>query len=234
MMVLVGTWLFGSYKAGRAFMLIEAFTVFLALIGTTLSCLTTGARVTYAMGRDEEVPSHFGLLHGKNLTPYRAIWTLAALSAVIGIATVSIYLGGTTPSALEDKYHNVWYSFGVFNPALLSKLPNTLVIVTLVSNFGTFLLYMLTNFVAIVAFRKHDSFHGFKHMVVPVFGLVANLVCMLFYIVGPFMVSGMSFKESFIALGVCAAWGVYGGVHFMRNSQTKPVFLTEKPASAGT
>ena len=56
MMVLVGTWAFGSYSAGKAFMLIEAFTVFLALIGTTLSCMNTGARVTYAMGRDEEVP----------------------------------------------------------------------------------------------------------------------------------------------------------------------------------
>ena len=65
MMVIVGTWLFGSYSAGRAFMLVQAFTVFLALIGTTLSCLSTGARVTYAMGKDEEVPEHFGMLHGK-------------------------------------------------------------------------------------------------------------------------------------------------------------------------
>jgi amino acid transporter len=97
MMVIVGTWLFGSASAGRAFMLVQAITVFLALIGTTLSCLSTGARVTYAMGKDDEVPSHFGLLHGKRLTPYRAIWTLAAISAVIGIATVSNYLGGTTP-----------------------------------------------------------------------------------------------------------------------------------------
>ena len=56
MMVLVGTWLFGSYAAGKAFMLVQAGTVFLALIGTTLSCMNTGARVTYAMGRDEEVP----------------------------------------------------------------------------------------------------------------------------------------------------------------------------------
>ena len=56
MMVLVGTWLFGSYAAGKAFMLVQAGTVFLALIGTTLSCINTGARVTYAMGRDEEVP----------------------------------------------------------------------------------------------------------------------------------------------------------------------------------
>lgn len=38
-------------------MLAEAVTVFLALIGTTLSCINTGAGVTFAMGRDEEVPS---------------------------------------------------------------------------------------------------------------------------------------------------------------------------------
>ena len=88
MMVIVGTWLFGSPKAGWWFMFIQAITVFLALIGTTLSCICTGARVTYAMGRDDEVPSHFGMLHGKNLTPHRAIWTLAAVSAVIGIFAV--------------------------------------------------------------------------------------------------------------------------------------------------
>jgi basic amino acid/polyamine antiporter, APA family len=231
MMVLVGSWLFGSPAAGRAFMLVQAATVFLALIGTTLSCLSTGARVTYAMGRDDEVPSHFGLLHGKRLTPHRAIWTLAVLSAVIGIATVSIYLGGTTPAPLDPKYNNIWYSFGIFKPETYAKLPNTLVIVTLVSNFGTFLLYMLTCVVAIVAFREHQSFNGFKHFFVPLFGLVANLVCMLFYLVGPFTVSGMSVKEPYIALGVCALWGLYGAVYFVKASKKKarPVFV-DKPA----
>src|SRR5271167_1372923 len=116
MMVIVGTWLFGSYSAGRAFMLVQAFTVFLALIGTTLSCINTGARVTYAMGKDEEVPSHFGLVHGKYLSPHRAIWTLVIISMVVGILTTTIYLGGTTPAALDPKYHNIWYSFGIFKP----------------------------------------------------------------------------------------------------------------------
>ncbi len=76
-MQLVGAWAFGSANAGWWFMMIEACTVFLALIGTTLSCVNTGARVTYAMGRDEEMGAHFGLLHGKNATPHRCIWTLA-------------------------------------------------------------------------------------------------------------------------------------------------------------
>ncbi len=232
MMVIVGTWLFGSPAAGRAFMLVQAATVFLALIGTTLSCLSTGARVTYAMGRDEEVPGHFGMLHGKRLTPHRAIWTLAILSAVIGIVTTLVYLGGTTPAALEPKYHNFWYGFGIFAPETYARLPNTLVIVTLVSNFGTFMLYMLTCIVAMVAFREHHSFSGFKHVFVPLFGLVANLVCMLFYLVGPFTVSGMSVKEPYIALGVCVAWGLYGAFYFVRASKRKgkSVLVVEKPA----
>ena len=230
MMVIVGTAIFGSAAAGRAFMLIEAATVFLALIGTTLACLNTGARVTYAMGRDEEVPGHFGMLHGENLTPHRSIWTLAVISAIIGMVTVTIYLGGTTPAPLDPKYHNFWYSFGLFAPETMAKLPNTLVIVTLISNFGTFVLYMVTCLIAMVAFHQHDQFHGFKHVVVPVFGLLANLACMLFYLIGPFTVSGMSVKEPFIALGVCAAWGVYGAVYFARNSQRKGrSMLSERP-----
>ena len=233
MMVIAGTWLFGSAAAGKAFMLVQAFTVFLALIGTTLSCLSTGARVTYAMGRDEEVPSHFGLLHGKTMSPHKAIWTLAVISAIIGIITVTVYLGGqsTAPAALDK--HNFWYSIGIFAPEAYTKLPNTLVIVTLISNFGTFLLYMITCWIAMVAFKEHHTFNGFKHVVIPVLGLLANLACMLFYLIGPFMVSGMSWKEPYIALAVVAVWGIYGAIYFLKSSKTKgkEILLSSKPAS---
>jgi amino acid transporter len=234
MMVIVGTHIFGSASAGRAFMLVEAFTVFLALIGTTLACLNTGARVTYAMGRDEEVPEHFGMLHGDNLTPHRSIWTLAIISAIIGMVTVFCYLGGTTPSPLDAKYHNFWYMFGLFDPDVISKFPNTLVIITLISNFGTFMLYMITCVIAMVAFHQHHQFHGFKHVVVPIFGLVANLVCMLFYLVGPFAVAGMSVKEPYIALLICGLWGAYGAWYFVRSSKKKgkAVLIEKRPAVA--
>jgi amino acid transporter len=228
MMVIVGTWLFGSSEAGWWFMFIQAITVFLALVGTTLSCMSTGARVTYAMGRDAEVPSHFGMLHGKNLTPHRAIWTLAGVSSVAGIFAVLMYLCGPAATdalntALTDAQKNsVWYpSFLLFSTETAKNLPNSLLIVTLASNFGTFLLYMLTCGIAIVAFREHHSFNGFKHMVVPVFGVAANLVCMLFYLVGPFMVTGMSKLEPYIALGVAAAWGIYGAAYFVFASHSK-------------
>jgi len=234
MMVITGTWLFGSATAGKAFMLVQAFTVFLALIGTTLSCLSTGARVTYAMGRDEEVSSHFGLLHGKTMSPHKAIWALAVISAIIGIVTVSVYMGGqaTAPAALDK--HNFWYSFGIFAPETYTKLPNTLLIVTLVSNFGTFLLYMFTCAIAMVAFKEHHTFNGIKHVVIPVLGLLANLAIMLFYIIGPFTVAGMSWKEPFIALGVCAVWGIYGALYFLKSSKSKgkEVLLSSKPVSA--
>ena len=74
MMIMVGDAILGPGR-GRTFMLCQAVTVFLALIGTNLSCINTGARVTYAMGKDQEAPENFGLLHSRNLTPYRAIWT---------------------------------------------------------------------------------------------------------------------------------------------------------------
>src|SRR5215468_8414411 len=127
MMIIVGTWLFGSAAAGKAFMLVQAFTVFLALIGTTLSCMNTGARVTYAMGRDEEVPEHFGLLHGEKLTPHRAIWVLATITAVIGAYGAIFYFAGG--SAPDDKTiatlpHDIWYSLGMSSNASLSSLPN--------------------------------------------------------------------------------------------------------------
>jgi amino acid transporter len=224
MMIIAGTWAFGSPAAGKAFMLVQAFTVFLALIGTTLACMNTGARVTYAMGRDKEVPEHFGMLHGENLTPHRAIWTLAVIAAVLGIATIIFNFCG--PAALTDEVikglpQNAWYSFGVFSHDTAMKIPQSLLVTTLVSNFGTFLLYMMTCIISMIAFSQHHMFNGFKHMVIPVFGLFANLACMIFYLVGPFLVPGMSAKEPYIALGIVALWGIYGLYYFTSTSKAQ-------------
>src|ERR1700680_1236603 len=232
MMTIIGNALLGGH--GQAFMMLEALTVFLALIGTTLSCINTGARVTYAMGRDEEVPEHFGLLHGKNLTPHRAIWVLATISAVIGAYAALFYFAGG--SAPDDKTiatlpHNIWYSMGMSSNASLSALPNGLLLVTLTSNFGTFLLYGLTNIVCIVAYSERHEFHGFKHMVVPIFGAVANFACLAFYVIGPLEGLG-SVKEPLMAVAISAIWGIYGGIYFVRNSKKKgkETILVTKPA----
>jgi basic amino acid/polyamine antiporter, APA family len=224
MMQIVGTWVFGSPQAGWWFMFIQAITVFLALIGTTLACMNTGARVTFAMGRDDEIAGNLGKLHGKNLTPHVAVWTLAVISMIVGIFGVALYFCGgaaLTDDTIKTLPHNIWYSFGIISHDAAANIPQSLLIITLASNFGTFLLYMMTCIIAIVAFREHQSFHGFKHVVVPVFGLLANLLCMLFYLIGPFSVAGMSWKEPFVALGIAAVWALYGVVHFYTSSKKK-------------
>jgi amino acid transporter len=225
MMKLAGAALFNNSAGGTWFMLFEALTVFLALVGTTLSCINTGARVTYAMGRDDEVPSHFGMLHGKTLTPHRAIWTLAVLSAVIGILSVAFYFCGgaaVKDSDIATLPKNIWYSFGIFSHDTAAAIPQGLLLMALASNFGTFLLYMLTNGTAIVAFIEHHTFSGFKHLVVPVFGLLANFVCMLFYLIGPLgLVEGMSWKESYGALAIAAIWAIWGAMYFLFASKVK-------------
>jgi amino acid transporter len=215
-------------------MLVEALTVFLALIGTTLSCMNTGARVTYAMGRDEEVPEHFGFLHGDNLTPHRAIWTLAVISAILGgYAAIYFFAGASAPDdkTIATLPHNIWYAFGMSSNASLTSMPNGLALVTLISNFGTFAVYGLTNIICIVAYREHHMFHGLKHMAIPVFGAVANLACMAFYIIGPLEGLG-SVKEPLMAVGISIVWGIYGAIYFSRNSRKrgKETILAAKPA----
>jgi APA family basic amino acid/polyamine antiporter len=220
MMIIVGDAIFGTGH-GRTFMLIEAATVFLALIGTTLSCMNTGARVTYAMGKDQELPDSMGLLHSRNLTPHRAIWTLAFISAIIGCLTVVVYFGdGSAPSdsAIAALPHGFWSSFGYTTHDKMAALPNTFLTTTLASNFGTFLLYMLSCLTCLVCFHGHPRFNFIKHLVIPVFGLLANLACMVFYLVGPFMGYGTK-MEPLIALGIALVWGIYGGVYFVRASK---------------
>ncbi len=69
---------------GTAFAMLLAATVVIALVGTALSCLNTGVRVTYAMGKDGELPAVFGFLHGKYRTPHVAIIVLVIISAIVG------------------------------------------------------------------------------------------------------------------------------------------------------
>jgi amino acid transporter len=233
MMVIVGDALLGAGR-GRIFMLLEAFTVFLALIGTTLSCMNTGARVTYAMGKDREVRGHFGLLHNKNFTPHRAIWTLAVISAILGCVAVSLAFGdGSVPSAdtLAAIPHGIWSSFGYGSHDRLAALPNSLLTITLASNFGTFILYALSCVLCMVAYHKHPNYSVIRHRIIPVFGLCANLACMCFYLIGPFLGIGTK-MEPLLALGIAAVWGLYGGFYFLSSGKATgrtPIMQTRTP-----
>jgi len=222
MMIMVGDGLLGQGH-GKYFMLAEAITVFLALIGTTLSCMNTGARVTYAMGKDDEAPEHFGILHAGSLSPRKAIWTLAVISAVIGVIAVVLVFGDAsapTDAAIAALPHGIFSNFGYLSHDQLAALPNSLLTITLTSNFGTFILYALSCLLCIVAYHRRHDYSVVRHLLVPGFGLLANIVCMAFYLISPIFGLG-TFKEPLLALGISAAWGIYGAYYFVRSSKTK-------------
>jgi amino acid transporter len=231
MMIMVGDGLLGQGH-GKYFMLAEAVTVFLALIGTTLSCMNTGARVTYAMGKDDEAPEHFGILHAGSLSPRKAIWTLAVISAVIGVIAVVLVFGdASAPSdaAIAALPHGIFSNFGYLSHDQLAALPNSLLTITLTSNFGTFILYALSCLLCIIAYHRRHDYSVVRHLLIPGFGLLANIVCMAFYLISPVFGLG-TFKEPLLALGISGVWGIYGAIYFIRSSKAKgkAVLLTVK------
>ncbi|MFZ0393456.1 MAG: APC family permease [Terracidiphilus sp.] len=234
MMIIVGDWLLGQGH-GKYFMEAEAITVFLALIGTTLSCMNTGARVTYAMGKDDEAPEHFGMLHAKSLSPRRAIWTLAIISAVIGVVAVTMVFGdagAVSDATIAALPHGILSSWGYPSHATLAAMPNSLLTITLTSNFGTFILYALSCFLCIVAYHKRPDYNVVLHLLIPGFGLIANLVLMAYYLISPVFGLG-TFKEPLLALAISAVWGAYGAYYFVKSSKKKgkAILLESKEAS---
>jgi amino acid transporter len=179
--------------------------------------MNTGARVTYAMGKDKELGSGLGSLHVKNQSPHRAIWMLATISAIVGCVAVLVAFGdggAPTDAAIAAIPHGLLSSFGYTTHAKMAALPNTLLTVTLASNFGTFILYGLSCILCLMAYHGHPQFVFWKHVAVPVLGLLANFGCMCAYIVFPFIGIGTK-MEPLLALGIAAVWAVYGGYYFI-------------------
>jgi amino acid transporter len=86
MIRLVGDSLLGGIGFGLT--IVIALTVALAILGTTLSAMNTGVRITYAMAQDAEMPEPLGLLHGSYATPHTAVWAMVIVSAIVGIIGV--------------------------------------------------------------------------------------------------------------------------------------------------
>ena len=93
MAILVGNSVLGGI--GFGLMISIAVTVFLAILGTTLSCLNTAVRVSYAMAQDKEMPELLGAMHGRFATPHRAIWVLVVVSSLIAAVGVQSVVGLT-------------------------------------------------------------------------------------------------------------------------------------------
>jgi amino acid transporter len=174
-------------STGTTISLIVAVTVLLALIGTTLACLNTGVRVTYTMAKDKEMPSVLGLLHGRFATPHGGIWVLTGLSALIGIYAVDPY-----------TVHPITQ-------------------VTLASNTGTFLVYGMTCFIAVIAFSHRHDKNIFRHYVIPILGALMNIAMLLAVVYLAVKSGGQGASDAYKALGTVALWMVLGGIWFVVN-----------------
>jgi amino acid transporter len=82
--------LIGNSLGGIGFglMVVISITVALAILGTTLSAMNTGVRITFAMAQDREMPEPLGLLHTSYVTPHMAVYAMVAVSAIIGVIGV--------------------------------------------------------------------------------------------------------------------------------------------------
>jgi hypothetical protein len=143
------------------------------------------------------------------------------ISAIVGVICVSIAFGdGPAPKDSDIKAlpQGIMSSFGYSTHDKMAALPNTLLLMTLTSNFGTFLLYGLSCVICMVAFHKHPMYNPLKHLFIPLFGVVANVGCMLAYLILPFMGYGTK-MEPFGALGLAAVWAIYGLIFFARSSK---------------
>jgi basic amino acid/polyamine antiporter, APA family len=89
---------------------------------------------------------------------------------------------------------------------------------------------MLSCATCIVCYHKHPNFRVVRHLAILVFGLVANLACMAFYLIGPFVGYGTK-KEPPLALGIVLAWGAYGWLYFaLSTKRVKHTALAEDRA----
>jgi APA family basic amino acid/polyamine antiporter len=112
------------------------------------------------------------------------------------MATVSAVIGG----------------FGVLSVTNLTA-------VTFLSNIGTFLLYGLTNLVALVAFRRAPRARTVKHVVVPLLGMVANIAMLLAVLYLGILGGGDTRTAALISVLAAAAWLVAGLAYFTVNTR---------------
>jgi amino acid transporter len=163
------------------------------------------------------------MLHSKTLSPHRALKTLSFITAVIGVISVSMLFGDA--GALSDATvaalpHGIFSSVGYMSHDMMAKLPNSLLMITLVSNFGTFILYALSCILCMVAYHKRPDHSLIKHTLIPLFGVLANIGCMAFYLIGPFLNIGTK-MEPYGALIIAFLWGAYGAIYFLKSSKAK-------------
>jgi len=201
----IGTAFFNNPNIGFILMIITAITVIIAILGTTLAAMNTGVRITFAMAQDDEMPEILGLMHGKYATPHTSIYAMVVVSAIIGAIGVS----------------------GIGGPAV------ALTGITLASNLGTFILYGLICALTMVSFLGTKEFKPLQHVVIPVLGIIGNII-MIGAIFGiGLTVGGTTTIETEIGLGISGVWLLVSVLYFVITSRSKGKHIVPPVAAMG-
>ena len=166
--------------------------------------------------------------------------TLACLNAGVRI-TYSMARDKEVPSILglmhgqfATPHAGIWIlaivsaAFGVYGVYSV----DTVTQITLASNFGTFLVYGATCFIAIVAFAGHKDLNVFKHYAVPGLGLLMNIAELAGIVYLAVVAGGSTSTDAWIAIGIVGVWIVLGFLWIALNPATKGQKLIADPKAA--
>ncbi len=185
---ILGDSLFGT-GAGFWLTLALAITVLLALIGTTLSSLSTGVRISYAMSQDRELPTTLGHLHRQHSTPHFGIIILTLVSAAIG-------------------------AYGVLSVDNLTQIT----LISNIGTFIFYGLTCLITLVASLDHLLGEQTNVWQTIVIPLAGAVLNFLMMFGVFYYGLTAGGATGADATLAIGVSIAFFVTGFVYLIGNS----------------
>lgn len=93
--------------------------------------------------------------------------------------------------------------------------------ITLASNLGTFILYGLICILTFVAFVGRQEFNLLKHGIVPVAGLLLNILMVLVIFVVGITSGGATAEATYMALALSGAWLAVSVIYFVVSSRQK-------------
>jgi len=192
MMRIVGDSIHNGFGFWLVFAL--ALTVFLALVGTTLSSLSTGARISYAMGEDRELPTYLSFVHNMFSTPYVGVIILTVVSAIIGSYGVIDVNKLTQVTLISNIGTFMFYGITCF--------------VTLVARLEHLL-------------DTEAESHPIRTILIPLLGFLFNLGMMVGVFYFGFTQGGASATNAQIAIIASVSFFIAGLVYFIGNSLTR-------------
>jgi len=93
--------------------------------------------------------------------------------------------------------------------------------ITLASNFGTFVLYGLTCMWTLIAFKGQPNFSVLKHGIIPVLGMITNVIMLVGIIYLYFTGNADSVEEADICFAIAGGWALVSIVYVLMSSARK-------------